>query len=298
MKFKDWCYKYLYDYKSITLKQSTFDSYLRYAKHITTEAELEEINLEELQAVITAMHNKGLKYSTIKHTLTIMRQALNKAYMLHKVNRILPFDLLEVPPAIREPVQALTEDEVRKLLTGTRCTYKDLFLFLLFTGCRVGEAIALTWNDVDLKNGLIYFRYTDYRGQLQSAKNKRSRVIPMTRSVKELLQRHLSFNKKERVFLNKNNKPCIYYTVRDAWTTYASKLQLRPCGLHTLRHTFATLAIRAGANIKAVSQILGHSDVNITLNIYTDISPAQKRIALNTFESALDTSPEQLRIAL
>jgi integrase len=195
-------------------------------------------------------------------------------------------------------VQALTEDVVRKILSGNKCLYKDLFLFLLFTGCRVGEAIALTWNEVDLKNGFIYFRNTDYQGQLQSAKNKRTRVIPMTRCVKELLQRHISLNKCERVFLNKNNKPCIYYTVRDAWTVYASKLQLRPCGLHALRHTFATLAIRAGANIKAVSQILGHSDVNITLNIYTDISPAQKRIALNTFENALDYSPEQIKIAM
>lgn len=298
MKFKDWCYKYLYDYKSITLKQSTFDSYMHYIKHITTEVELEEINLEELQAVITAMHKKGLKYSTIKHTLTIMRQALNKAYMLHKVNKILPFDLLEVPPAVREPVQALTEDEVRKLLNGKSCIHKDLFLFLLFTGCRVGEVIALKWNDIDLKNGFIYLRHTDYHGTLQSAKNKRSRVIPITRNVKEILQRHLSFNKNDRVFLNKNKKPCTYSAIRSYWTSYAAKLQLRPCGLHTLRHTFATLAIRAGANIKAVSQILGHSDVNITLNIYTDISPAQKRIALNTFENALDYSPEQLRIAL
>ena len=287
MLLKEWCIEYVKQYKNITLKPSTYDSYLRYCNHITVSVDIKEITLADIQSIISAMHSDGLSRSTINHTLTIIRQALNKAYLLGNINKSINFDLLELPRPTAEIVPALTEEETKAVLNGPTCYYKDLFCFLLLTGLRIGEAIALQIKDIDLRNGFIYIKNTDYNGELQKNTSNRSRTVPITLRVENIIKRHLHINKNKRLFLNKNNSPCIYSTVRDAWHTYCDTIHIRRCGLHTLRHTFATLTIRAGGNIKAVSQLLGHSDVNITLKIYTDISPEQKRHAINMFETAL-----------
>lgn len=287
MLLKEWCLKYIKEYKSISLKQSTYDSYLRYCDHINLQVDISTITLSDIQSIITKMYAQDLTRSTINHTLTIIRQALNKAYMLGLTKQIINYKLLELPRASSELVPALSEREVKAILEGPYCYYKDLFCFLLLTGLRIGEAIALQIKDIDLKNKVFYVKNTDYAGNLQKNKSNRSRAVPITLSVERIIKRHLHINKNARLFLNRNNKPCIYSTVRDAWYRYCDEVNINRYGLHALRHTFATLTIRAGGNIKAVSQILGHADVSITLKIYTDISPEQKRHAVNALETSL-----------
>lgn len=292
MLIKEWCLQYIKQYKNITLKPSTFDSYLRYCDHITAHVDIKEITLADIQGIISRMHSDGLSRSTINHTLTIIRQALNKAFLLGMTTKSINFDFLELPRPAAEIVPALTEDETRAILNGPPCFYKDVFCFLLLTGLRIGELIALRNKDIDLKNGIIYVEHTDYQGELQKTKSRRSRIVPISRQVEIIIKRHLHINKEKRLFLNKNNSPLIYSTVRDAWHRYCEAISIKQYGLHALRHTFATLTIRAGGNIKAVSQLLGHSDVSITLKIYTDISPKQKRDAINLLEASL-TEPNK-----
>lgn len=295
MLLKEWCLEYVKQYKNITLKPSTYDSYLRYCNHITVSVDIKEITLADIQSIISIMHSEGLSRSTINHTLTIIRQALNKAFLLGMTTKSINFDFLELPRPTADIVPALTEDESRAVLNGPPCFYKDVFCFLLLTGLRIGELIALRNKDIDLKNGIIYVEHTDYNGELQKTKSRRSRIVPISRQVEVIIKRHLHINKNKRLFLNKNNSPLIYSTVRDAWYRYCDTVSIKQYGLHTLRHTFATLTIRAGGNIKAVSQILGHSDVNITLKIYTDISPKQKRDAISLLEASLaDTNKKIL----
>ena len=287
MLLKEWCLKYIEDYKSISLKKSTYDSYIRYCDHINLQVDISTITLSDIQSIITKMHAQDLTRSTINHTLTIIRQALNKAYMLGMTKHIINYKLLELPRASSELVQALSEEEVKAILNGPYCHYKDIFCFLLLTGLRIGEAIALQIKDIDLKNKMLYVRNTDYEGELQKNKSNRSRAVPVTPMIEKIIFRHLHINKNTRLFLNRNDKPCIYSTVRDAFYRYCDSIKINRYGLHALRHSFATLSIRAGGNIKAVSQILGHADVGITLKIYTDISPEQKRQAVTALEASL-----------
>lgn len=292
MLFRDWCFEYVNKFKRVAVKPSTYDSYLRYCNHIKTNVELSQVQLQDLQEIVNDMYNDHCARSTINHTLTVARQALNKAYALHLIDYTIPYSLLEIPHSVKHVISSLQEDEIRRLLGGSGF-YHDLFCFLVRTGLRIGEALALRMCDIDLKNNVLYVRNTDYNGTLQPNKSSRARLIPLTSAIHDILISHLSIDPERRVFLNKFGRPLKYSTVRDAWTRFCRQHDISDCGLHALRHTFATMSIRSGANIKAVSQLLGHSDINITLNIYTDISPHQKLIAMQLLEKHISDNDKK-----
>lgn len=282
-RLNDWVYEWLETYKKVMVKPSTYDSYLQYATHITCNKSLKKLSNSDIQKLINNMVVDGLKLSTIKHMLTLVRQSLKKARSLGLVKNLSMLEDLELP----KKITPLLPDELNLIIKNSyRTFYGDFYKALIYTGCRVGELIALRWSDVDFFNGVLHIEHTDYLGDLQSVKTAHGcRQIPLYGELLSILS-HRRYNAKtsDRVFTNTLGRPIVYRTLLDNWHWFCSSIGIyEPLGFHVLRHTFAHTALRSGIPIKVVSAWLGHSDVKITLNIYdsvdhTDFIKATKQL--------------------
>lgn len=275
MTLETWVRKWLVTYKRIMVKPSTYDSYLTYVTHVKCDVELSELSNFDIQKLISDMVVEGLKLSTIKHMLTLVRQALKKARALGMISNLSMLEDLELPRRLKNKINPLNSSEIEKIKHCSNMSfYGDFFLTLLYTGCRVGELIALRWCDVNMFNREIHIRNTDYHGELQDVKTDSGvRTIPLYDDLYGIFRKLYRARTSERVFLNTLGLPIKYRSVLDAWKCFIRKIGISPCGFHKLRHTFAHNALRAGVPVKVVSAWLGHADVYITIQIYDSVVP-------------------------
>lgn len=201
-----------------------------------------------------------------------------------------------------------------------------LFTFFLGTGCRVGEVIGITWKDIDFKNGTISINHnTTYRpdgngGMILSISTPKTeagkRTIPMFQDVHEALiqlrreQMQLGIRSEceingysNFVFVNRFNN--IYlpmdinrsikriYAGANEWEKEQAKKEkrtpvtIRHFSVHNLRHTFCTRLCEVENNIKLIMSIMGHSDVQTTMNIYNEIQESKKKEAFEELNSKI-----------
>lgn len=195
-----------------------------------------------------------------------------------------------------------------------------IFTTMLGTGMRVGEVTGLRWRDVDFEKNMIYVNHTlvylppcngkKGRMALQSPKTKAGiRTIPLLSSVKDAL---LQLKRDQKlvgkkcqvtisdftdfIFLTRSGKlyqkttlnEAISRIVRDMNAAGGSEVDPMPrFSCHTLRHTFTTRLIESGANPKIVQDVLGHSDIQTTLNIYADVTEEFKQEAFIRIDDVL-----------
>ena len=278
----EWVTEWLYTYKRIMVKPSTFDSYLDYRKHIKSDKLIQDLTTHDIQKIINDMVIDKKQLSTIKHTLTLVRQSLYKARALGLISNMACMDNLELPKANPKKVNALSKEEVELIVKNSHKThYGDFYKALLLTGCRVGELIALRWSDIDWFNETININNTDYHGVLQPVKTTAGvRCLPFYGELRSILLQLYCNKTGERVFTNTLSRPIVYRTLLDNWHDYCNTIGLHELyGLHVFRHTFAHMALRAGVPVKVVSAWLGHADVTITLKIYDSVDGRDMRKA-------------------
>ena len=165
--------------------------------------------------------------------------------------------------------------------------------------CGKGECLALRWSDLDLDRGTVSVKHTLARTQehglvLQTPKTRKSkREVYLPPFVIESLQEHKRFQDQERegrswwdkrnfVFTTKTGDPLDGSNVSGYFVATLKELGLRRVRFHDLRHAAASLALQAGSDMKVVSEQLGHSQIGITLNLYSHVSEqARQRVASN-----------------
>ena len=289
-KLNEWVVVWLKTYKRIMVKPSTFDSYLTYAVNVTCDKFIDELSFFDIQCMVNDLVEAGRSTSTIKHMLTIVRQSLVKARAMGLINDLSCMDGIEIPKARKKVIMPFSDHHTKLIIDNLQRTYyADLYLALFYTGCRIGELIALRWCDVDLFNKVLYINHTDYKGQLQSVKTEDGeRVLPMNSNIYFLFRRlHRSdVRPSDRVFKNTLGNSIKYRTLLDNWHWFCDSIGIPQVGFHVFRHTFAHNALRAGVPIKVVSAWLGHSDVYITLQIYEKVTPEDMNAAAQMLEKA------------
>jgi integrase len=172
-----------------------------------------------------------------------------------------------------------------------------LWSTLLGTGIRRGEALALRWEDLDLDAGTLHLRrsVTTVRGQVvesdEGKTDAAARRIVLGPDLVELLRRHRRRQATERlaagpawqdtdtVFAELDGRAMHPNKASTTFTRAVAAAGLPPIGLHGLRHTHATMLLRAGVPIPAVAQRLGHADASITLAVYSHALPADDELA-------------------
>lgn len=179
-------------------------------------------------------------------------------------------------------VKAMDEDQARNFLSGCqehRPESYELFAVLLGTGMRLGEALALTWTDIDFKTKTARINKS-YRRQLSTTKTKKAREVALGDELYSILRRLKASKMKEGkgkvsplLFHSAEGDHIHQNSVRNVFGQMLKKADLPKFRVHDLRHTFATLALRAGTAVQMVSQQLGHSSIAITMDVYGHLIP-------------------------
>ena len=202
---------------------------------------------------------------------------------------------LTKPSLTKKEVVVLSKETQTKLENNllTKMTAEKLLTYItLYTGLRIGEALALMWEDIDLSKQVLYVRHTISRvwqvvdGKKHSVwiveepKTQASkRVIPLCSKLIQILKDY-PYRKASGYLLTTNGNFISPRTFEYRYKRILTCSGLTPVNFHSLRHTFATRCVEANVDIKSLSEILGHADASITLNTYVHSSIELKRCQL------------------
>lgn len=288
--------------KRISVKDATYVRYRHlYEKHIDPHfglVNLKELDFSKIETNIRAKQktegNDGLAPKTVQDILSVYRLII--AYGVEREyfssQKQISIQLRTSPFFAENKITVMMPKErtslERYVLAKEDVRYFGIFL-ALYTGIRIGELCALKWGDVDLENGILYINHTLQRlhNYTDSSLPKTKIVIgpPKTRSSARIIPLSSFLIDRLSVFSSLPNHYLLTNTEKPEETRsylYFFKRQLSACGLpeytfHTIRHTFATRCVEEGMDIKSLSELLGHSNVKITMNRYVHPSIETKR---------------------
>ncbi len=150
-------------------------------------------------------------------------------------------------------LKTLSDDDIQKLIAGaTNKLTRDLITFLIYTGCRKGEALNLKWDDVDLQNDIIAIKGT---------KTKYDRYVPISKPLKELLK---AVNKNQDCLYVFNNNGAKLGNFRKSFMTACRNAGLKDLRIHDLRHVFASKMVMNGTSLYITGELLGHRTTQMT----------------------------------
>ncbi|MCI6060829.1 MAG: site-specific integrase [Dorea sp.] len=230
----------------------------------------------------------GLASKTVADSLAVTKTVIRYASQLkYKIDQT----AFSVSVGVKvKPLRVLNIEEQQALishvLTDLNLTGLGI-LICLFTGIRIGELCALTWDDISIESNVISINKTMQRLQMRNCDKKTTiiisepksqcsiREIPITTILAELLNKQPI--KEGYILTGRKNKYVEPRIMQNRIKTVMKDCEIKDAHFHTLRHTFATRCIEVGFDVKSLSEILGHSSVNITLNRYVHPSMQLKR---------------------
>lgn len=252
---------------------------------------LDRLRPSHIDRLILDLREKKLAASTIRQVYTILRLALTDA----KRDGLIAHNVAEAVPRPKVPkkeARFLTSEEVVRLLKAAETSrYHDLLAFIAVTGVRKSEALSTAWAHIDLKAGTYRVPGT----KSDAAK----RMLHLSPAVIAMLKQHRKRQAEERLLAgNQWRQTGLVFTTefgtrvdaRNALRVIevASKeAKLDGVCVHTLRHSAATAMLENGVNLKAVSTLLGHSEIGTTANLYGHMTDEQARKAMNTLSDAI-----------
>lgn len=231
---------------------------------------LDEITTYRVDQLTTSLRGRSLSPKTVNNILATLRCSLNKASqwgLLEKVPRVAAI------PTSPPPIEPLTHDECVRLLDACTGRWRLMVLLALHTGLRIGEMLALEWDDVDLADGALTVSKSLVRNHLSLPKNGKARYARLSEETRRELAQLPRIG--ARVFLRDH----VTEPYNLAWRTLARagrRANLPRVGWHLLRHTFATSVVAAGAPLRQVQEALGHGSLAMTQR-YAHVAPDHLR---------------------
>ena len=242
--------------------------------------------------------NEGKAKSTVNHYRAVISGVLNQAVdagaipanPAHRLGRI------GKKEDGNNEIYPLTREEVIKLLNTVQVDkevsiHYPLFLLLARTGLRIGEAIALQWNDIDFNGRFIKIERTFSKGRIGSPKNGKSRIVDMSQQLKDAL---FELKESRKVIPIDDDDSLVFTNGKgklidsDGWRRRVFKkalkrARIRDIRIHDMRHTHATLRLSKGDNIVDVANQLG-DDVTVVLKVYSHWMPGKKKAEVDVLD--------------
>lgn len=296
MKYKEWLKEWLEYYVKPRAKYRTHKVYEQQVyKHIIPklgEYELNELTAIVLQKFVVELIEKGLSSNTINGIVNIMNNSLETAVSLEKVGKHC-VGLIQRPQSREKPVDCFDNHEQKKIeryILDNKKTNLYGIIISLYSGLRIGELLALTWDDLDLKKLTMSISKTcrdswengEYVKIIDSTKTRSSeRIIPIPKQLVSILKELKKESTGQFVVTGRSKYGAQIRSFQRAFENLLNKLKIEHKGFHSLRHTFATRATECGMDIKTLSEILGHKNTSITLNRYAHSLFAHKINMMN-----------------
>jgi len=241
---------------------SSFTSVMFFLKFYgkSGKREIEEIERVDLEGFIEQEQDRGLRISTVRTRLACIIAFLH--FLMEQ--EVIPGSLLKRGIKLKLPEvlpRAMNPADVSKLLSVIEdIRDRALFLLLLRTGIRIGEALGLKLNDLDIKGRKVHL--------FEGEKNSMGRVVYLSDDALFALKLWLRRRdqSKEFVFYGQGHGHLCYSTGRGLFVKYLKKAGLDQKGytVHCLRHTFASELLNAGMRLECLQQLLGHQDIEVT----------------------------------
>jgi integrase len=277
-------------------------------KHLTPAPlgtiQLDKVRKSHIDGLLVRLRGAGLSDSTIRGVYTTLRTILDDA----KLDGLIadnPAARVKRPRVARTEARHLSAAEVTAVLAAAEgLRYQPVLQLIAATGLRRGEALALRWDRVDLEAGELKVTATVSRvgGKLEITEPKTTRSrrpVPISSAVVSLLKTQRVRQAAERlragrlwtdsglVFTTASGGPVEPRNILRTIESAAAKAGLDDIGVHTLRHSAATAWLDAGVHIKAVADLLGHSSIAVTGDIYGHASDAATRAAIDGLSGTL-----------
>lgn len=289
MKIQDWFAMWLSVYVAGQVKPRTYTKYSQIARtHIIPhigEQELQSITREDIQRLVYCeTTQKSLTASTVNGIISVLKCAFGTAEEEGRLTQN-PCRRLKRLPLVEQKVDAFAQVEQRKLEAYIEQTGRPKLygiLICLYMGLRIGELLALTWDDVDLKHRVVYIHQTiDEQGHHTSPKTPAAfRHIPIAPNLMDAFKNLYAARMCEYVIATNGHHTSIR-AYQGLFRRALQKIGVRTLRFHALRHTFATRAIESGMDFKTLSSLMGHSSIAITMDRYAHCQMTHKRKALN-----------------
>ena len=276
------------------VKRSTFAAYtLLIENHILPSfGEMALVEEQDVQTFVFRKLNEGLSHKTIKDILIVLKMILRFG-VKNQMTEYRQIDIKFPTERDKHSIDILSRSHQKQIMEYIRLhfTFKNLGIYIcLSAGMRIGEICALTWDDLDVENGIIHVRKTIQRIYvieehrkyteviLDTPKTKNSiREIPMTKNLLKMIRPIKKIVNGNFYVLTNELKPTEPRTYRNYYKQFMQSLGLPLMKFHGLRHSFATRCIESKCDYKTVSVLLGHSNISTTLNLYVHPNLEQKK---------------------
>ena len=311
MKYKDWLKIWLNNYIKPANKYRTFERYGQIVRiHISTEFgnyEIDDLTPVILQTYIAKLLLNGnkktglpLSANTVNCIITIIQSSLKMAKLTGITKKYVASNIIR-PKIIEKEVSCFSIQEqkiIEEYVWSSKKTKLYGILICLYTGLRLGELLALEWNDIDLSKCYININKTCYDSRINgkyekifdSPKTQTSkRLIPFPKQLLPIFKK-LKTESNCSFIISHNDKSVCVRSYQRSFELVLKKLKINPKGFHSLRHTFATRALECGMDVKTLSELLGHKNTSITLSRYTHSLIEHKQEMMNKLGKILSCS--------
>ena len=277
-----------------------------HATPVFGKATLEKITPQQLQRLYADLARAGAGQGTVLQVHAVLHRAFKQALLWNLIPRN-PADAVSRPKQRRQEMTTLTPEQARKLLAAARGDRLEaLYVLAVTTGMRQGELLGLRWKDIDLELGMIHLQASLQRTKdgfefVQPKTHRSRRQVMLTTVARDSLKRHRISQTAERlvkgevwensddlVFTNLVGRPLDgTFLLRKCFRPLLKRAGLPTIRFHDLRHTAATLLLGQGVHPKIVSEMLGHSTINITLDLYSHVTPTMQKEAVQALDAIL-----------
>jgi len=315
---EDWYYTWLFDYKQKELKLKSFEKYEGLYRNYIKDSDIGNMKIKDIRATHlqkyynNLIEQKDKPVSTVSGINTRLKVCFTEAEKQGYIDKNY-CKLVTLPKNIKQKeIKVLSLDEQKRFIESIKGNkYEMLFILALGTGMRKGELLGLKWFDIDFSNNVITVSRTLQRASEinrdgtrvtmkveQSPKTKNSiRTIPVPNDIALKLKSHKAkqneiklksaglYKDSDYVFCNELGEPLNENKPNKILTTILNKSDIEPIKFHALRHTYATRLFEADVPPKTVQSLLGHSDISITMNIYTHVMEDKKVEAVDKLNS-------------
>lgn len=280
------------------VKESTLANYrLKLKKHIIPAFGYEcyfELGSKDIYGFINEKIAAGLSVRYVSDILVLMKSLFKYASREYGVKNV--FDGITMPKKQQKEVRILTKDEERRLkryISESPSLVGMGIALTMYTGLRIGELCAMQWSDIDLESRTLTVRKTIQRIQNNDGSGKTKLVITEPKSTRSrrtipipecMIGMLCRFKADDSSFLLTGcEKPMEPRALQYRFSRLLKKLGLPHIHYHALRHRFSTSAIELGFDVKTLSEILGHSSVELTMRLYVHSSFERKRACMDMF---------------